>query len=688
MKANEKTILRFLEGSDTKFIVPIYQRRYSWGIEENKKLYNDLVNVIKKNHTTHFFGSIVSIYNDIGRDREYLIIDGQQRITSISLLLIALYRVIDKGAINSEDINKEKLINQYIINPYSSDENKLKLKLKEEDFNIYDEIYEDYDIEEITNISTSYNYFYNRILKGELTAKELLSAINSLSIVEIELKLSEDKPQLIFESLNSTGKNLTEADKIRNFIFMNKSLKVQNKLYKKYWKFIEINTSDNLSDFLSNYLMIKYKKVIHCEKLYTTFKEFIEMNTEIIIEDMLQEMLIFSKGYKDIQEGCTIKDVKEILENIKCISGDVANIFILQILNDYNNRVISKMYLLKIFKILESYLFRRIICRISNKSLNKLFLNIIDYIKEDEEYKENYIELFKFILLKQIDSLRFPRDVEFKQAFVESDIYRISTERKLYIFSKLENYDNKETLDIKNLLKEGALTIEHIMPQKLNEEWRREIDGNIEEIHSRYLHTIGNLTLTGYNINMSNKSFYEKKTIEKGFIESRLKLNRYIALQEKWTEKEIIERALILYKDAINIWKPIKSIYKMNRNRLILCYLSDDDNRSDCRLKGMVFEGIQYNIKTFRELYDTIINILYDVEPILLKKIVKNSIKIEGLSFKLSDNRELITNSYKITDSVYSDINLNTDQRLNIIKILFKYYNIDQSELSYYIESK
>ncbi|MGL4450262.1 MAG: DUF262 domain-containing protein [Sarcina sp.] len=686
MKANEKTILRFLESSDTKFIIPIYQRKYSWGIEENKKLYDDLVNLIRNNDNFHFFGSIVSIYNDLGRDREYLIIDGQQRLTSISLLLIALYKLINAKVIDAKEINEEKIINQYIINQYSLDDDKLKLKLKKDDFDIYNSIYEGEEIEEITKISISYNYFYNRILKKEITARELLDAINSLSIVEIELKASEDKPQLIFESLNSTGKNLTEGDKIRNFIFMNRSLKSQNALYKKYWKIIEINTGDSINNFIRDYLMIKLKKIIQFEKLYITFKELVEISTEIVIEDILKEMVIVSKGYRQIQQGSNINEVNELLENIKTIGGDISNILILQLLNDYNNKNINKIYLVEILKILESYLFRRMICKISNKSLYKLFLNIINYIKENDDYKENYVELFKFILLKQIDSLRFPRNIEFKQAFFENDIYRLSTEKKLYIFSELENYDNKEILDIKNLIKSNVLTIEHVMPQKLNDEWKREISGNIEEVHTRYLHTIGNLTLTAYNANMSNRSFYEKKTIEKGFMQSRLKLNKFIAKQDKWTEKEIIERALILYNDALKIWKPIKSIYKLSKNKKTLYYLNDEEDLNNRKVSGMIFEGIQYNIKTFKELYDTMINILYDIEPLLLKKLVRNSINIDGLSFKLSDNKEFIMNSYKILDCIYSDMNLSNMQRLEILKILFEFYDIELSELSYYIE--
>ncbi|WP_297522722.1 DUF262 domain-containing protein [uncultured Clostridium sp.] len=687
MKANEKTILRFLESSDTKFIIPIYQRRYSWTIEEAKKLYDDLIELIESKSKFHFFGSIVSIYNDIGREREYLIIDGQQRITSISLILIAIYKLINKKVLEAEGFNSEKIVNQYLINQYSTDENKLKLKLKETDFNIYDSLYENDEIDEISNLSINYSYFYNRLLKEKPNGKDFLNAINSLSIVEIELKLSEDKPQLIFESLNSTGKNLTESDKIRNYIFMNKPLEEQNMLYKHYWKLIEMSTGDNTTRFIEEYLMIKEKKVIKKEKLYILFKDYYKKSS-YEIEDILKDMLMYVKSYKIMEGSSKSIEINKKLENIKSLEIKAINILLLQIFYDYINKSISTCDVLILLDVIESYLFRRIVCRISNNTLQKLFLNIVNEIKEDKNFKENYVELFKFIILKQVDSLRFPRNIEFKKGFFETDIYRLRTERRLYIFNKLENFDNKEILDLRKLITQGTLTIEHIMPQKLSTAWREALLADVDEIHTKYLHTLGNLTVTGYNSNMSNKSFYEKKTMKKGFKESRLKLNRFIATREQWTEKEIIERSLLLFDDAIKIWKPIQSVYKLTKRRRVLYYLADDEDLTNDLVKGMIFEGIQYNVRSFKEIFDTIINILFDVEPLLITNIAKNSFKIDELSFKISDNRELVKNSYKIVGAIYSDADMNTNVRLQVLRVIFKYYNIDLSELSYYIEKK
>ena len=236
MKANEKYLIRFLDSSDTNFVIPVYQRNYDWKKEQCKQLYDDLVNMIKYKYKSHFFGTIVSIYNDSGRNREYLIIDGQQRITTISILLLAIVNIIKENRLKANGIIKEKLTNQYLINQYCEDDDrKLKLKPIKNDRQAFEKLFYNEDFIEDSNITSNYKYFYNRIIDGDVSINELFEAIEKLMIVEIELKNGEDDPQLIFESLNSTGLDLTDADKVRNFILMGKSSKVQEKLYNKYF---------------------------------------------------------------------------------------------------------------------------------------------------------------------------------------------------------------------------------------------------------------------------------------------------------------------------------------------------------------------------------------------------------------------------------------------------------------------
>ena len=683
MKANEKTILRFLESSDTKFTVPIYQRRYSWNIDEAKRLFDDILKVIENKLENHFLGSIVTVYNDIGSDREYLIIDGQQRITSVTLILLAIYKIIDKGLLVDDTIIKDRILHEYIINQYSSYDDLLKLNLKESDLKCYVEIYNDINSEEISKVNINYSYFYNRILKGDIKISTLIDAIKKLSIIEIELKLSSDNPQLIFEGLNSTGRNLTEVDKIRNLNFMNMDIEKQKKLYIMYFSVIENLVGSNMELFLKDYLSIKERKVISSDTLYINFKEFLyAKDIECVLFDI--------KSYAGYFNACNTEGnsygISLALENLKLLCADKIYVFLMELINDFNKNDFDKNTLSNILDILESYMLRRIVCKIPSNSIYKFLLAIIPEIKTIANYKKNYFEIFKFILLKQVDSLRFPRDIEFKRAFFESDLYRLKNENLIYILEKLENYKNKETIDIKGLLENNSLSIEHIMPQKLTSKWKISLGTNYEEIHSKYLHTIANLTLTAYNSNMSNKTFIEKCHMNKGFAESRLKLNRFIASRNKFTEKELLERAILLFDDAKGIWPSFISKYKLSGHRKLLYYLSDDIKICDFKINGFIFEGVLRKAKSFKEIFDITLNILYDIEPLLLSTIIKNAIKIDFLAFKLADNDIFIKNSYKILNGVYSDIHLSDNARIKILRGILELYSIDIDELSFYVE--
>ena len=683
MKANEKTILRFLESSDTKFTVPIYQRRYSWNIDEAKRLFDDILKVIENKLENHFLGSIVTVYNDIGSDREYFIIDGQQRITSVTLMLLATYKIIDKGLLVDDTIIKDRILHEYIINQYSSYDDFLKLNLKESDLKCYAEIYNDIDSEEISKVNINYSYFYNRILKANIKISILMGAIKKLSIIEIELKLSSDNPQLIFEGLNSTGKNLTEVDKIRNLIFMNIDIEKQKKLYIMYFSVIESLVGNNIALFLKDYLSIKERRIIASDALYINFKSFL-FNKDI--ERVLTDIKSYATCFNACNTGGALYRLNISFDNLKKIGSDKIYVFLMELISDFNNDFFDKKTFYTILDILESYLLRRIVCKIPSNSVYKFLLSIIPEIKTIDDYKKNYLEIFKFILLKQVDSLRFPRDIEFKRAFFENDLYRLKNKHLLYILEKLENYKNKEIIDIKRLIENNTLSIEHIMPQKLTSKWKISLGVNFEEIHSKYIHTIANLTLTAYNSNMSNKTFMEKCNMNKGFVESRLRLNRFISSRNKFTEKELLERAILLFDDAKGIWPSFTSKYKLSGHRKILYYLSDDIKIYDFKINGFIFEGVLRKAKSFKEIFDITLNVLYDIEPLLLSTIIKNAIKIDFLAFKLSDTNVLIKNSYKILNGIYSDAHLSDNIRINILREILNLYSIDIDELSFYVE--
>lgn len=310
--------------------------------------------MINNGYKNHFFGSIVSIYNDIAKGREYLIIDGQQRITTINLLLLAIYNILSEN----------------------------KLKPIKDDRKALERIFLNQDLIDDSNITANYKYFYDRILNEEISIDDLYSAIERLMIVEIELKNGEDDPQLIFESLNSTGLDLTDADKVRNFILMNESSERQDKLYNIYWNKIENNTNFKVTQFIRDYLTMKENKITNINKIYINFKRYIQ-NGNIKIEDCLKDMLKFSVYYKQIiKNSFGIKEVDESLKRINKLEVTVAYPFFLEVLDDYHENLINKTDIIEIFSVIETYIFRRILCKVPTNALNKVFMNMCKEIKK------------------------------------------------------------------------------------------------------------------------------------------------------------------------------------------------------------------------------------------------------------------------------------------------------------------
>lgn len=686
MKANEKLLLRLLESSDTNFVIPVYQRNYDWKKEHCKQLFDDFVDIIENDYKTHFFGTIVSIYDDSARGREYLIIDGQQRITTISLILLAIYNILNKGRLNSENIIKEKIINQYIINQYLDDDRRFKLRPIKDDKLAFEKILNnDEDVILQSNITSNYQCFYNKILEGRLTVDEIYTAIERLIIVEIELKSGEDDPQLIFESLNSTGLDLSDADKVRNFILMGQPSQIQEELYNNYWNKIEKITLYKVTNFIRDYITMKENKIPNLKKIYVNFKRYVNDN-ELNIEECLKDMLTFSHYYnKILTNNLGLEAANEIIKRINSLEVTVLYPFLMEVLDDYDKNILNNEDLIEILLVLESYIFRRTMCGVATNSLNKVFMNLGKEIKKHSNFQEKYVEIFKYIIVNKRSSQRIPNDEEFKRNFYDQEIYNWKSKNKIYIMERLENYDNNEKVDIENLVTSNDLTLEHIMPQMLNRSWKESLGKEFEQIHEKHLHTIGNLTLTGYNSSLSNRSFVEKRDMEKGFKESRLKLNRYISTIDKFTEEEIIDRKNILFKIGLEIWEYPNTSFTEDREVENLYSLMDEDDFTNTRVKSFIFFGDEYKVKNWTQLYEEVCLMLYDLEPSTFIKLIKKRFLEAYMAKRFSETEEGLRDEFKIADKVYIEKNLNTQAKLDTIRVIFDEYDLDYNELSYYI---
>ena len=393
MKGSETKLVAFMQGSDKRFVIPVYQRNYDWKTENCKQLFDDLKKVIKTQRKSHFFGSIVSVYNPDGENMEFQIIDGQQRLTTISLLLLAMYNLIKNGIMAAEQGNlADKIYRTYLIDEWQDDDTRIKLKPVKNDQTAFGKLFDD-ETEHVkdSNVTINYRYFYERIQRQELTMDELFEAIRRLEIISITLN-QDDNPQLIFESLNSTGVALSEGDKIRNFILMGLPTKQQNSFYEKYWNKIEVCTGYEVSAFVRDYLSVKQQSTPSLNKIYFTFKAYVE-DEALETEGLLADLLAYAKLYEILLKGNTAnRQLNACITRLNRLESTVTRPFFLEVLRLFTEGKLSIDDTAAVFLITENYLFRRTMCELPTNALNKIFLMLHKEIVRYDGTDDNYLE--------------------------------------------------------------------------------------------------------------------------------------------------------------------------------------------------------------------------------------------------------------------------------------------------------
>jgi uncharacterized protein with ParB-like and HNH nuclease domain/predicted transport protein len=549
MKAEETKFLKFLN-SPKQLIIPLYQRTYSWNLNECEQLWKDIIKAGSDDEISgHFVGSIVYVEKglyQVSSLPKLLVIDGQQRLTTLSLIISAICDHIKEKNLQTEFNLAEKLTNYYLLNTQEEGEERYKLILTQSDKDSYIKILEKINLEDedSNRIKKNYDFFREQIAKTDLNI--IHNGILKLIIIDVSLDREKDNPQLIFESLNSTGLELTQADLIRNYILMGLEKEKQEDLYKNYWYPMEKNfghseNSGLFDRFMRDYLTIKLGRIPTVKEIYSEFKQY-SLNKDI--KEIVKDIFEFSKYFANIAlEKEPDKEIREIFLDINELKVDVSYPFILQIYSDYIKEKITKEDLIQILKLIESYVFRRAICGVPTNSLNKTFSTLYKSID-----KENYLESVQAIIILQDSYRRCPNDDEFKRELIIKDVYNFRNRN--YLLRRLENFERKEYVDVE------SYTIEHIMPQNqnLSDEWKKELGENWKEIQKTYLHTIGNLTLTGYNSELSDRPFKVKRDMEGGFKDSPIRLNNFLANKENWNEEKIKERAEEVTKLAIKTW--------------------------------------------------------------------------------------------------------------------------------------
>ena len=559
MKAKEAKLLNFLQTAP-QLVIPIYQRIYSWGIKECQQLWDDIIRCGQdEDNQGHFIGSVVYIENglySVTSQSPLLIIDGQQRVTTVSLLIAALAQAVGEQEF-IEGFNQAQLRGFYLTNPLLSGEKRYKLILSQTDNETLRAIIDNKPQPENYSVRVQENFaFFQDKLRDASILETVCKGLSKLIVVDISLQRGNDNPQLIFESMNSTGKKLSQADLIRNYILMGLENERQTALYNDYWRKMELlfgqeAYSTQFDAFMRHYLTVKTRDIPKIDDIYESFKQYFyrtHQTVESVVADIHQYAVYFCAIALGAEKN---KDLKDVFKNIRELRMDVAYPLMLELYADYQHGRLSLSDFAEALRLMESYVFRRAVCAIPTNSMNKTFAGLSKNLD-----KKQYLESLKAAFMLLPSYRRFPNDEEFKKDIQTRDLYNFRS--RSYWLRRLENHNHKEPIPV------DEYTIEHIMPQcdnqpeKVPAAWRVSLGDEWQRVWENWRHTLGNLTLTGYNAEYSNRPFAEKRDMEGGFKYSHLRLNDGLASLATWNEDTILLRAKKMAEQASNVWPSAK----------------------------------------------------------------------------------------------------------------------------------
>ncbi|HDE8875188.1 TPA: DUF262 domain-containing protein [Staphylococcus aureus] len=690
MDGNVRSAIEFLR-SAVKIYIPVYQRNYDWHIENCKLMFDDLLDLEINNNKSHFFGSIVVKPGNYSQD--IIVIDGQQRLTTLSLLMLAIKNWLDK---NEEKAQNVRLTSDYVLNTFLQDQylstpDKYILQSNPRDYKSYKLLFGNEKFhDKLSNITLNYNYLYSCIDNMKISIDQLMNSIQKLQFMVVNLNAPEDDPQLIFESLNSTGVTLTDADKIRNFLLMNEEIPEQDKYFHNYWQPLEENTHFEVSKFFRYYLTIKNAEFPKISNVYNEFKNtYFDLNFNKY--DLFEDLNDYSNTYKMILECNTgTKKIDMILNRFLELNVTVIRPFIMAIINDFTSDRIMEEEAIKIVEIMEKYIARRIITKTPSNALNKVIATLYrDFRHFQDKHQGQYqdSEVILYLLLKKQGSGKVPTDEELIRNFKNNDWYNINSSYRSYIFERLENHNHIESLSIYEGLKNKDYSIEHIMPQKLSSDWKKELGKDYQTIHDNYVNSLGNLTITGYNSKYSNRSFEEKQNMVKGFKESHfVNLNKLPAKSENWRETEIIERTNQLINSAIEIWSfPESTIQEVREEKELFIY-DGNETFSNYKIHGFTFINDEYiPVKTWKAFFVELFKLLakIDINPLIECTKIDTNYGFESVILK-----EKTKDSEEIIPGVYLFLILSNERKMNYINKFFEKYNISYDQLLLDVEYK
>ncbi len=686
MKASEVNLVDFLSRTDTQFIIPVYQRNYDWGKTQCEQLLKDIIEV-GKTKSPHFIGSIVFIHDGIYTSgvKELVIIDGQQRLTTITLIFTAIYRTALE---NNDAALANKINKKYLINEFAEEEQRLKLKPTENNDKELKSLIageNSIPISGYSNILNNFNYFRAEINPDNID--KILDGLQQLMFVEISLDRNYDNAQRIFESLNSTGLDLSQADLIRNYILMGLDAKQQNSIYNKYWEFIERNARDGaknrLSDFIRDYLTFKCSNLVNKDDVYSTFKREFPFENIETLETNLSEIKKLVVSYGKLINPTTelIPEIRKQLSNIVMLEINTSYPFLMKVYDDYSDGVIDKAMFLNILKFIQTFTFRRFILDLPTNQLNKIFMNLYEKINKD-----NYEASLYSDILKRRGKQRMPNDSEIRVSLRDKDVYNSKTKNRVYLLENLENYQNREFVDISG---NDNITIEHIFPQSPDPQWKNDLsEEEYTAFQQKYIHTLGNLTLSGNNGKLGNKPFLQKRDMnvdnkEQGYRFSRLWMNKYLGGLDRWDYKAYDKRTELLIDRFLQIWSLPQFEEPLTPSNEEINIFDAEDPTGKYLDYAILFDRKVRSASGMRisTLYQYVVRQIFELAPEEFLHKLKDKLQITTDSTKLR-------NPKKIDETYFIESNISSLVIFDRIKLILSTFGFEDELIIKYHEQE
>jgi uncharacterized protein with ParB-like and HNH nuclease domain len=651
MQANKTEIQDIIEGTK-QYVVPLFQRRYIWEQKHWQMLWDDLWCLYEnENPRPHFMGSIVTIPETLSPQgvTKFLLIDGQQRLTTIFIIFCALR---DYAKELNDSFLSEEIEYKMLVNKFETGLNYYKLLPTQEDRPAFQKIILQEPFSDIREISDCYRFFKRQISKNQVNVRKIKQIIcNQLSIVSVVLS-TDDDPHLVFESLNFKGKSLTQADLIRNYFFMRIDVKDQDLIYKKYWLPMQEKLGDNLTEFMRHYLT-KRGTVIKQNDVYFEIKE--EILQKNVLES-LKDICKFAEFYEKLLNPDLEKDpmIRKYLHRINRLDIAITYPFLMTCYFEWTAQRITKEVFIEVLKVIENFIIRRFACNIQTQGLNRLFSSLCSKVGTNAMLTSNGF-LDELISILQLQN--YPKDDQFKDGLMNVKLYggNRTEKAKIILESIEESFGHKEKVSF------DSLSIEHIMPQTLSDWWKPHLGDDFLLDYEILIHNLGNLTLTAveYNSSNSNSDF---ETKQKQFLNSHVELNKYFKDVHSWQRKDIEKRSAYLASIALTIW------HYFGSQNTISSQATKIKNKPP---KTLVFLGKEYGVKSWRDILETTLNIIADLEPDKFEEIINNFPRFIAL------NQQDLRDTRQLKNGMFIEVNLSSE---NIRKFCFK--ALETAELS------